>query len=265
MAAETHGIHMPLDDVAFKAREIVHTPEALRNLAELNRQFPHPEPRTASVRFLRELGCPDKFIPLVQQLNTPREIQEYINVHFTYNQSDTTKSIRGILETGSNHAHCFEGAFFGLGLLEVHGWRPPGVVVLQAGDNKYGEDHNFVPFLSGERLGSIAMSAWDSLKGKPPVYPSLRDLVLGGYYFPFTSEMDEYRGVWNLVGYSDIIDVVAKFGMGWMFREGKHALDDIYHNYAKNLMCTHLFNYKRYRYIDEKPGARVASGEERTR
>jgi hypothetical protein len=58
-----------------------------------------------------------------------------------------------------------------------------------------------------------------------------------------------------MVGYSDKIDLVAKFGTDWMFREGENALQDIYDNYARNLMCTHLFNGSRYPYVDSKPGA----------
>ena len=246
-------IHIPRFHVAHQAFEEADTAFARASLAELDKEFPQPEACEPSVQFLHTLGCPDKYIPLVQQLDTPWQVQTYINQHFKYDHSNATRGLVGILETKGNLAHCFEGAMFAYTLLWLHGWKP-SIVLLQAGDNKYGEDHNIVPYRYGNRLGAVAMSAWETLKGKPPVYPSLRDLVLGGYYFPFTSELDPYKGVWDLVGYSDKIDLVAKFGTGWMFRDGQNALRDIYDYYARDLMCTHLFNGSRYRYIDEKPG-----------
>ncbi len=257
-------VHIPRFHVARQALVKADTDFSRANIAQLDEMFPKPEPRVPSVRFLRDLGCPEKYISLVKQLNTPWEIQDYINTYFTYNQSDTTRSVVGILETKRKPAHCFEGAMFAYALLWVHGWKP-GVVLLQAGDNKYGEDHNIVPYRYGDRLGAVAMSAWDSLKAKPPIYPSLRDLVFAGYHFPFTSELDQFPGVWNLIGFSDKRDLVDMFGTDWMFREGNDALQEIYHNYAKNLMCTHLFNGSRYPYIDEQPDARVVSGDGKSR
>ena len=251
--------HIPRFHVAHQAFEEADTAFARENLAELDQEFPRPELREPSTQYLRTLGCPEKYIPLIKQLNTPWEIQAYIDQHFKYDHSNATRGFVGILETKENSAHCFEGAMFAYTLLWLHGWKP-GIVLLQAGDNKYGEDHNIVPYRYGNRLGAIAMSAWETLKGKPPVYPSLRDLVLGGYYFPFTSELEPYQGVWNLVGYSDKIDLVEKFGTDWMFRAGEKALQDIYDYYARDLMCTHLFNGSRYRYIDEKPGADSLEG-----
>lgn len=259
--AVQHGshIHIPRFHVAHQALEEADTAFARASITQLDRVFPRPDVREPSTQFLRTLGCPDKYIPLVKQLNTPWKIQEYIDQHFTYDHSNATRGFVGILETEGNPAHCFEGAIFAYTLLWAHGWKP-GIVLLQAGDNRYGEDHNIVPYRYGDRLGSVAMSAWETLRGKPPVYPSLRDLVLGGYYFPFTSELDPYKGVWDMVGHSDKIDVVAKFGTDWMFREGKNAVQDIYDDYARNLMCTHLFNGSRYPYIDNKPGADSLEG-----
>lgn len=252
-------IHLPRFHVARQALAPADTAFARAQLAALDQVFPPPALRAPSAPFLRNLGCPEKYIPLIQQLNLPWEIQAYIDEHFKYDYSNATRGLLGILEAPGNPAHCFEGALFAYTLLWVHGWQP-SLVLLQAGDNKYGEDHNIVPYRYRNRLGALAMSAWETLKGKPPIFPSLRDLVLGGYYFPFTSELDAYRGVWNLVGYSDPIDLVEKFGMEWMFRAGENALQDIYDQYARNIICTHLFNGSRYPYIDEKPGADSTEG-----
>jgi len=256
-------IHIPRFHVAHQALEEADTAFSRANVAELDKHFPRPDVREPGVQFLRASRCPEKYISLVKQLNTPWEIQEYIDQHFTYDHSNTTRGLIGILETKGNPAHCFEGAIFAYTLLWLHRWQP-AIVLLQAGDNKYGEDHNIVVYRYKNRLGAVAMSAWDTLKGKPPAYPSLRDLVLGGYYFPFTSELDPYKGVWDLIGYSDPIDLQKKFGLEWMFRKGENALQDIYDYYARDLMCTHIFNGSRYPYIDDKPGAdSLLGGKER--
>lgn len=256
-------IHIPRFHVAHQAMEEADTSFARANRSQLDKDFTCPDVRTPSTRFLRRLGCPDDYIPLVKQLNAPWKVQDYIDQNFKYDHSNATRGLVGILETRGHPAHCFEGALFAYTVLWAHGWNP-GIVLLQAGDNQYGEDHNIVPYRYKDRLGAVAMSAWQTLKGKPPIFPNLRDLVLGGYYFPYTSELAPYTGVWDLVGYSDKIDLVEKFGTAWMYRGGKNALQTIYEQYAKSLTCTHLFNGSRYAYIDEKPGAdSLENGRER--
>jgi hypothetical protein len=102
MAVE-HGsqIHIPRFHVAHQALEEADTAFSRGCIARLDRMFPRPDVREPSARFLRTLGCPDKYIPLVEQLNTPWKIQEYINQHFTYDHSNATRGFVGILETST--------------------------------------------------------------------------------------------------------------------------------------------------------------------
>jgi hypothetical protein len=55
-----------------------------------------------------------------------------------------------------------------------------------------------------------------------------------------------------LVGYTDPIDLVKKFGRGWFFREGNDAELPIFERYARGAVCTHLFTGERYKYHDEE-------------
>jgi hypothetical protein len=219
------------------------------NLRTLDNMFPKPEPRTASVEFLQKLGCPEDLIPLAQQLNDPWKVQEYTNSNLKYDHSVDTRGFVGVARTGL--AHCFEGAMFCYTALWVNGWEPR-VVLLQA-DNKYGEDHNIVVYRHNNHLGAIAMSSWQTLKDRPPVFTSLRDLIGFGYWFAYTSELvPKYTGVYNLVGYTDPINLVEKFkDTKWMFREGTSAEDSIFRQYVKGEKCTNLFTGKRYFYQDD--------------
>lgn len=214
----------------------------------LDRRFPKPEPKIATVEYLHELGCPEDLIPLVRELSTPWKVQKYIDEHLTYDHSDATRGFVDVARTGK--AHCFEGAMFAYTALWLHGWKPK-IVLFQA-DNKYGEDHNIVVYRYNDRLGSVAMSSWQTLKDRPPIFTSLRDLVGFGYWREYTSEIPGYENVYNLVGYTDPIDPVKKFeSPDWLFREGPDALLPIFESYAGGEMCTNLFTGKRYPYPDE--------------
>jgi len=209
--------------------ELMVTPEAIdsgiscEDLVVMDRLFPRSEPCMPTIDYLQRLGCPGDLIPLVQQLDTPQKIQEYVDSHLVYDHSDDTRGLVGVFRDGK--AHCFEGALFIDTLLEVHK-RGPKVVLLQAGGGKrniYGEDHNIVVYRYKDRLGSVAMSSWPTLKDRPPVFHSLRDLVAIGYWNAYTSEVPGYEKVHNLIGFTDPIDLVKKFGTNWMFRDGPHA------------------------------------------
>lgn len=221
---------------------------SINDRAFLDKMFPMPEPHTATKEFLQKLGCPEDLISLVQQLNDPWKVQKYIDANLTYDHSDDTRGFVGVARSGL--AHCFEGTMFAYTALWANGWEPR-VVLLQA-DNNYGEDHNIVAHRYKDRLGSVAMSNWKTLRDRPPVFTSLRDLVAIGYWFPYTSELPGYDGVHNLVGYTDPINLVEKFkSTDFLFRDGRDAEAFIFNKYVRNEMCTSIFTGRRYRYHDD--------------
>lgn len=223
--------------------------EPVERAVSLEMSFPEPKPKVASEKQLQKLGCPEDLISLARELKDPWKVQDYINSHFTYDHSDDTRGFVGVAR--DNLAHCFEGAIFAYTALWFHGWDPK-VVLLQA-DNNYGEDHNIVVYRYKNRLGSVAMSNWQTLKSRPPVFSNLRDLVGFGYWNEYTSELPGYDGVHNLVGFTDPINLVEKFGnTSWMFKEGREATLPIFENFVRGATCTNLFTGERYKYVDEE-------------
>ncbi len=214
----------------------------------LDEWFPMPDIREPSEAYLRKLGCPPDLFDFIKYLSTPERVQAYIDSNVTYNDGFEMQGFVGVART--KKAHCFEGTVFAYTALHVWGYQPR--IVMLVADNDYGEDHNIVVFRRGTRLGALAMSNWETLKWRPPVFPTLRDLVLGGYWHAYTSEEPQFSGTWNLIGFSDPIDLVAKFGgYDWMFNEGPSALWLVFQKYADDLICTHLFNGSRFPYPPE--------------
>ncbi len=197
---------------------------------------------------LEKLGCPASLSTLCQRLNTPSTIQQYMVEHFIYNNSDTNSGFLTIIQHMS--ADCFEGgAGFAFPLLYLHGYYPK-IVMIQA-DNRIDVDHTLVVYRKNNFIGSIAWSSYKTLMDRPPIFSSLRDLIMT--YFPhYTCELPQYKGHYTVIGYSDPIDLVNKFGREWFFTSGSRALQHIYDNFTEHVYCTSLFGNKRYLYPPEK-------------
>lgn len=232
-------------------RQERHQTRRIERKDEIDCWFPrHRLPKTPDQDLLL-IGCPQKLLPLINRLDTPLAIQFYVDTHLTYSHANHTRSIIDVVKDES--ADCFEGAVFCYTLLLIHGYHPR--IVLMQADNAFGQDHNIVAYREDNRLGSIAMSEWKTLKSRPPIYSSLGDLI-ASYWDDFTSELPENQGkdIHNLNGYSDPINPMDKFpnfAQDFMFKPGQDALKSIYDHYAEDLMCTHLFTNERYLYPDE--------------
>ncbi len=80
---------------------------------------------------------PAEFTPrewrLVQQLNTPRKVQRWLNAlpYNTETDRETLRSFRGVMRTGQ--AHCLEAALAAAVILEQHGY-PPLVMSIESKD-----------------------------------------------------------------------------------------------------------------------------------
>lgn len=191
------------------------------------------------------IGYPSKYVWLFDQLNSPNKIQKNINSNFAYNRKDTCRSFLGVVENKS--AHCFEGSVsFAYILLYLHGYNPK-VVLIQAENDV---DHTIVVYRSFGKWGSIAMSSHEELKDRVPIHNSLKDLMMT-YYPVYTSDYPEYFGQLSMVGFSDPIDLVERFGTQWFFLQGNNALDYLYDHITDNVMCTNIFTDKRYVYPPE--------------
>jgi hypothetical protein len=183
----------------------------------------------------------DEFAVLVA-LDTPAKVQDFLDTQLYYNddhasleQEETTMPPRLVLRTGM--AHCFEGAMFAYAVNYLHG-HEPRLVMLEASQDA---DHNIVVWrdpLTG-LYGSNAQSRYPGLVGRPAEYPTVRavaDSYVPFYYSDRTLDPKDL----TLVGYSDEIDLVAKYGAAWMASE--EPLWDIYYTYIDESRLYHYFS-----------------------
>lgn len=164
-------------------------------------------------------------------LDTPAKVQAFLDTELYYNddhasedQEETAAPPRLVLRTGM--AHCFEGAMFAYAVNHLHG-HEPRLVMLEASQDA---DHNLVVCRDPATglYGSNAQSRYPGLVGRPAEFPTVRalaDAYVPFYYSDRTLDPTDL----TLVGYSEPVDLAAKFGAGWMASTG--PLWDIYYTY----------------------------------
>ncbi len=174
-------------------------------------------------------------------LDTPAKVQAFLNEEIYYNddhasedQDETTMPPRRVLETGM--AHCFEGAMFAYAVNFLHR-RDPKLVLLEASQDA---DHNLVVCRDPRTklYGANAHSRYKGLDGRPAEYETVRALVdsyVPYYYSDRTLDPNDL----TLVGFSDEIDLVARYGTAWI--DSREPLWDIYYTYIDDTREFHYF------------------------
>ncbi len=157
---------------------------------------------------------------IIEKLNTPKKLQEYINKELRYNfeeNGSTTRSFRRVLRDKT--AHCLEGALFATAILYYHGHLPL-IVCMEARDI----DHNIAIYRVNRRWGAVAQSRDSNLKGRSPVHRKIKDLVMSyhPYYWDFFSEDKDITSL-TMRGYARVD--LRQFGTGWITSE--QNLDNI--------------------------------------
>ena len=217
--------------------------EKLRELAGLYRDTVSPE---ALGRFKSRCGAlglrfaADE-LTVLAALDTPAKLQEFLNTELYYNddhasveQEETATPPRRVLRTGM--AHCFEGAMFAYAVNFLHG-HEPGLVMLEASQDA---DHNIVVCRDPRAglYGSTAQSRYPGLVGRPAEYPTIRALAESYVPFYFSDRTLDPKDL-TLVGYSEPIDLVAKYGASWIASE--EPLWDIYYTYIDDTVPFHYY------------------------
>jgi len=151
---------------------------------------------------------------IINLLSTPEKVQDYIDKNLRYNfeeDGETNRSFRRVLRDGK--AHCLEGAIFAATVLYYHN-NPPLVVCMEAKDM----DHNIAIYKRNGKWGSVAQSRDENLKGRPPKYRRIRDLVMS-YYPYYWNSYNRDRDITNLTmrGYA-LIDL-RKIKGNWITAE----------------------------------------------
>jgi len=215
----------------------------LRELAAPYRGTVDPGSRRLFEARLRDLGLgfDEGELAILAALDTPAKVQRFLNERVYYNddhaaveQDETAMPPRRVLRTGA--AHCFEGALFAYAVNVLHG-HEPRLVMLEASQDA---DHNLVVCRDPVTglYGANAQSRYPGLVGRPAEYPTIR--ALADSYVPFYySDRTLDPSDLTLVGYSEPIDLVARFGPGWMGT--LEPLWDIYYTYIDAGVSFHYF------------------------
>ena len=213
----------------------------VRFFANLFRYRLDPEVHKRFSARTRELGLqfPEEELIILSTLNTPAEVQQFLNTQVYYNDDhtvpdaeETAMSPRRVLQTA--RAHCFEGAMFAYAVNYLHG-HDPRLLLLEASQDS---EHNLVLFQDPETklLGVNAHSAFPGLDGRPAEFSTIR--AIAESYYPFYhSDRTKNPNNLTLAGYSDPFDLVSKFGVKWMGSE--EPLWDIYFTYIGDTIRFH--------------------------
>ena len=169
-------------------------------------RFPH-----AAFRVLLD----DGELALARSLDSPEKIQAFLAAEVAYNFEPDGATAYGPVEVLRRRtAHCFEGAIFAAALFWLHGWEP--LLVLLEAPRDF--DHNLIVYRRAGLWGSVSQSRHEELRGKPPTFASLRELVLS-YHPDYFSDWTHDRNDLTLRGFSSPIDL-RTFGSGWVACSG---------------------------------------------
>ena len=148
---------------------------------------------------------------LYARLNTPEQIQRYLNEDCVYNKEPDGPSCRGprwvIRE---RRAHCMEGSIFAAAALRLQGY-PPLIWDLETVRD---DDHVLAIFRQRGHWGAIAKSNYAGLGFREPVYRNLRELAMS-YFEHYYNEAGEK----TLRGFSRPVNLRRFDYLNWMTSE----------------------------------------------
>lgn len=143
----------------------------------------------------------------LRSLKTPAGIQRLLN-SLTYHAVDTAWSPRRVLREG--YAHCAEGAVLAAAALRALG-HPPLLLDLESEQDT---DHVIAVYRHRGSWGAIAMSHFNGLRDRAPIYRSLRELALS--YF---EDYYNLRGERTLRRYSRPVNLDRFDHLNWTTTE----------------------------------------------
>jgi hypothetical protein len=146
-------------------------------------------------------------LKLIKKLNTPAKVQKFLD-DIPYNFRDTYWSFRKVAKNKT--ANCFEGVLFAAAILSQHSYKPL-IVCMEANDDI---DHNIFVYKKNNKWGSIAISRDEELRGRKPIYKTIRALVMSYYPYYYNWYTGDLNDI-TLRGFSDPIDL-SKFDKDWI-------------------------------------------------
>lgn len=143
-------------------------------------------------------------LELIKSLNTPEQIQKYIDTEIAYDPYREDRSVVQVID--ERKAECYNGALLAAACLLYHGYEA-SITELLAKDD---EEHVICVYKVDNCFGSIAQSKFLGLKSRSPMYISIRDLAVSYKEFYFAFEDGRY----SLVSYTDWFPI-EKYENAW--------------------------------------------------
>ncbi|MBI5481523.1 MAG: hypothetical protein HY906_21885 [Deltaproteobacteria bacterium] len=218
--------------------------EQVRLFADRYRARVAPAALARVTSVAEELGLvfgPEELV-VIAALDTPDKVQEFLNQRVYYNNDhasveteETAHPPRRVLETAL--AHCFEGAMLAYAVNTLHG-HEPRMVLLEA---RQDSEHNVVLWRDPATglYGGNAHSRFPGLDGRRAQFPSVRALAATYVPFYYSDRTNDPQDL-TLVGYSEPVDLLAKYGTAWM--GATEPLWDIYYTYVDDTWRFHFFS-----------------------
>jgi hypothetical protein len=157
-----------------------------------------------------DLGLSAAEFAVLRRLDTPHKIQAFLTAlrqNFEPD-GDSCRPVRVVLRSRS--AHCIEGAMLAAAALWVHG-EPPLLLDLRA---QRDVDHVVALYRRNACWGSLAKANGPMLRGRDPVYRTLRELAMS-YFHEYVNK----RGHKTLREYSRPYDLRALDPALWVSGE----------------------------------------------
>lgn len=147
---------------------------------------------------------------LYRSLKNPYGVQRYLDEQIRYNKLETCYSPTLVARHGK--AHCMEGALFAAAALRELGHPPLLVDLLAVRD----DDHVLAVYRVGGHWGSVAKSNYAGLRGREPVYRTIRELAMSYFehYFNIAGEK-------TLRGYSRPVNLKRFDRIDWANVDGE--------------------------------------------
>ena len=159
-----------------------------------------------------DLGMSVREFAMLKRLNTPQEIQVFLNATPINHELDgeTILSVREVLR--QHRAHCIEGAFLAACALWIHG-DPPLLVHLDCDLSDY--PHVIAVFRRKGCWGAISKTNGAPLRYRDPVYRTLRELAMSYFHEYFNKKYQK-----TLRSYSRTFDLRKVDPALWITSEG---------------------------------------------
>jgi hypothetical protein len=144
--------------------------------------------------------------PLFRELSSPSRIQAYLD-DTPYSPENTNRSPWQVIQ--DRVAHCLDGALFAAAALRLLGY-PPLILDLlpEPGTD---DDHVLAIYRQDGGYGAVAKSNYVGLRGRQPVYRTLRELVMT--YFEVSFNLFNER---TLRSYTRPLNLVTLDRFDWM-------------------------------------------------